>query len=99
MYAGVDIGSVTTKAVIIDKDDRIAVFSSIPTATDRDRCGEEVLGLALAEIGMEKEDLHYIVSTGYGRRSFLSSHKVLPEIYRQEDKKHPCYRPIDKVCQ
>ena len=80
MFAGVDIGSVTTKAVIIDAQRDILAFSVRPTDSDRHRSGTDVLDLALEKTGASRDALKYIVSTGYGRRSFTSSNKVLPEI-------------------
>jgi predicted CoA-substrate-specific enzyme activase len=80
MFAGIDIGSVTTKAVIINEREEIVVFSLIPTSYDRGKSGAEVLDLALAKTQKTGDGIKYIVSTGYGRRAFTSSDKVLPEI-------------------
>jgi predicted CoA-substrate-specific enzyme activase len=79
MFAGVDIGAATTKAVIIERAEILA-FSLLPTSYDRERSGDEVLKLALDKIQKQAEDIEYIVSTGYGRRAFAASDKVLPEI-------------------
>lgn len=80
MFAGVDIGSATTKAVIIDQRGEILAFSLLPTSYDRQQSGAEVLKLALDKIQKSEDSLKYIVSTGYGRRAFASADKVLPEI-------------------
>jgi predicted CoA-substrate-specific enzyme activase len=80
MFAGIDIGSVTTKAVIINRQEEIGAFTMIPTNSDRQKSGEDVLELALDKIGRPRESLEYIVATGYGRRSFTAPDKVLPEI-------------------
>ena len=80
MFVGIDIGSVTTKAVIIDGREEIVAFSLIPTSYDRGKSGAEVLDLALDKIQKSEGGIKYIVSTGYGRRAFTSSDKVLPEI-------------------
>jgi predicted CoA-substrate-specific enzyme activase len=80
MFAGIDIGSVASKAVIINPREEILAFSLIPTSYDRQQSGAEVLKLALDKIQKSAEDIEYIVSTGYGRRAFTSSDKVLPEI-------------------
>jgi predicted CoA-substrate-specific enzyme activase len=80
MFAGIDIGSVTTKAVIINEQGEIAAFSMLSTSYDRGKSGAEVLDLALGEIQKSGDSIKYIVSTGYGRRAFTSSDKVLPEI-------------------
>ena len=80
LYAGVDIGSTTTKAVLIDNAGQIVNFSIADTKHDRNKSGEEVLNLALEAIGKTHEDLKAIFSTGYGRRSFERSHKPMPEV-------------------
>lgn len=80
MFAGVDIGSVTTKAVIINEREETVASSLIPTRYDRQESGAEVLRLALDLTRKSADDIKYIVSTGYGRRAFSSSDKVLPEI-------------------
>jgi predicted CoA-substrate-specific enzyme activase len=80
MFAGVDIGSATTKAVIISDQGDIAAFSMAPTGFDRQKSGNKVLGLALDEIQEREDAIKYIISTGYGRRAFTSSNKALPEI-------------------
>ncbi len=80
MFAGIDIGSVTTKAVIVDGQDKALAFSMIPTRYDRQQSGTDVLELALQKAGMSRGNIKYIVSTGYGRRSLKFADKVLPEI-------------------
>jgi predicted CoA-substrate-specific enzyme activase len=80
MFAGIDIGSVTTKAVLINEREEILAFSQIPTSYDRQQSGVEALNLDLGKIQKSVRDIEYIVSTGYGRRAFTSSNKVLPEI-------------------
>jgi predicted CoA-substrate-specific enzyme activase len=80
MFAGVDIGAATTKAAIINGRQDILAFSMLPTSYDREQSGTEALNLALAKIQKSGDALKYIVSTGYGRRAFASSDKVLPEI-------------------
>jgi predicted CoA-substrate-specific enzyme activase len=80
MFAGIDIGSATTKAVIINQRAEIMAFSLIPTSYDREQSGAGVLESALEKVGKTRSAVEYIVSTGYGRRAFASSDKVLPEI-------------------
>jgi len=80
MFAGIDIGAVTSKAVIIDEGGEILAFSLIQTGYNRQKSGEDVLKLALDKTGKANDTVKYIVSTGYGRRSLASSNKALPEI-------------------
>jgi predicted CoA-substrate-specific enzyme activase len=79
MFAGIDIGSVATKAVLIDKEGEVLAFALIATGYDRKESGSEALKLALDRIGKSEKDLAYTVSTGYGRRAFKAD-KALPEI-------------------
>lgn len=80
MFVGIDIGSVTSKALCIDSDDTILAFSVIPTTYDRERCGIEVFELALDKIEKSEKEVKCVVSTGYGRKSVSFSNKAVTEI-------------------
>jgi predicted CoA-substrate-specific enzyme activase len=79
MFAGIDIGSVATKAVFIDKEGKVLAFALMPTGYDRRQSGAQALKMALDKIGKSEKDIAYTVSTGYGRRAFKAD-KALPEI-------------------
>jgi predicted CoA-substrate-specific enzyme activase len=79
MYAGIDIGSVTAKAVILDGQGKVLAFTLAPTTHNREESGREVLESALATVGKSREDIRYTVTTGYGRRAFAGD-EALPEI-------------------
>ena len=64
--AGVDIGSLSANAVIMD-DDRILSWSNILTGPDSEGTGWSVIGEALRTAGLRLDDVKYTVSTGYGR--------------------------------
>lgn len=100
LIAGVDIGSTTTKAVLIDEAGAVVAFSIIDTRHDRDQSGEEALALALASAGKTEADVGLVASTGYGRRSFKRTQKVLPEIVchaRGTEHLHPGVKTIIDV--
>ncbi len=80
LFAGLDIGSTTSKAVLIDGAGTVVAYAIIDTKHDRNQSGEEVLAMALQAAGRNEADLVTIASTGYGRRSFVRSQKVMPEI-------------------
>lgn len=80
LFVGVDIGSTTAKCVIVDENDKMLVFSHIPTEYDRNVSGEKILKIALDEIGASESDIAYLVSTGYGRKSFERADLNIPEI-------------------
>jgi predicted CoA-substrate-specific enzyme activase len=80
MFVGLDIGSVTSKALVLDDTDEVLSFSLIPTSYDREQCGRAVFDRALREAGKREDAVRGIVSTGYGRRSVTFSHKAVTEI-------------------
>lgn len=79
MFVGIDLGSVTTKGLIIN-DNSILAFSMLPTGFDHEEVGEKILKLVLEKAGKSKDSIKYMVSTGYGRKSLSFSNKTLPEI-------------------
>lgn len=79
-FAGVDIGSTTSKCVLIDEHGEIKKFVVEYTEFDRDQSGEKVFQRALEESGASEEDVAYIVSTGYGRKAFQRANLNIPEI-------------------
>ncbi len=51
MFAGIDIGSITSKAVIIDSQNNILAFYILPTSYNRENGGSIVFESALRQIG------------------------------------------------
>jgi predicted CoA-substrate-specific enzyme activase len=77
--AGIDIGSLTAKAVILN-DGKIAGYSIITAGADVTASSEKVLGNALEKAGMSQDELSAIVSTGYGRAGVSLADKSVTEI-------------------
>jgi predicted CoA-substrate-specific enzyme activase len=65
--AGIDIGSTYTKAVVLEGDAQVAGRAMGPTGFRLNEIAEETLAAALAEAGLARGDLDYVVSTGFGR--------------------------------
>lgn len=77
--AGVDIGSLGTKTVIFSEGEILG--SSINrTGLSSVENGENGLKTALENAGLQREDLKYIVATGYGRISAPYADKTITEI-------------------
>ena len=69
IVAGVDLGSATGKAVILD-DDRILSMHVVRSTIKPEKTGLLALEGALKEAGLASPDrLDFIMGTGYGRRS------------------------------
>jgi len=66
-YAGIDVGSATTKAVVVDGDGGILGRALSPTGVSGAEVAGTVLDRALAEAGATRGDLRSVVATGYGR--------------------------------
>jgi len=78
-FAGVDVGSLGTKVVILVAGE-IAGFSIIPTGINTEENGLNGLSGALENAGLDREDLKFIVATGYGRISAPYANKTVTEI-------------------
>ena len=79
IYAGLDIGSITAKAALI-QDNRILGTQVIPTGYNPLNAGTHVFEALLEKLGLSKTQITAIVSTGYGRNSIDFSDKTLTEI-------------------
>ncbi|MCP5026127.1 MAG: 2-hydroxyglutaryl-CoA dehydratase [Actinomycetia bacterium] len=64
--AGVDVGSTQTKAVVV-RDGRIIGRSLIDTGANVSEAAEKAFGLAVADAGIDRDDVGHVVGTGYGR--------------------------------
>jgi len=80
LFAGVDIGSTTTKCAIIDENKKKLVFVKMDTEFDRNASGEKIFQKALDTIQASEKDVTCIVATGYGRKSFRRTDLDIPEI-------------------
>jgi len=78
-FAGVDVGSLGTKTVIL-VDGEIAGYSILRTGINTEENGLHGLETALENAGLKREDLKYIVATGYGRISAPYADKTVTEI-------------------
>lgn len=77
LFAGIDIGSCTTKAVVIDGESKILGSAVIRSGVDYKSITEQVLSTALGN-----RDRHSLplIATGYGRHSIDISSGVKTEI-------------------
>lgn len=81
MYVmGIDSGSTSTNAVIMDADLNITAFSVVRTGAKSGESAERILKEVLDKAGLKREDLSWIVSTGYGRVSIPFADETVTEI-------------------
>jgi predicted CoA-substrate-specific enzyme activase len=79
IVAGLDIGSMTTEAVIL-QDRAVRASRILPTGANSRKAAERSLAEALDRAGLKQVDLAAIVTTGYGRASFPPADKMVTEI-------------------
>ena len=81
MYAaGIDIGSVGTKFIIIDDQGEVLSYILTETIPDLESLGESLQQAALEKAGLRKGDIACIVSTGYGRYNVSFARETRTEI-------------------
>lgn len=76
---GIDVGSVSSQAVIMC-DGGLYAFASMRTGSDSPNSALNALNWALLETGMKLEDIHFTVGTGYGRVNVPFANKTVTEI-------------------
>jgi predicted CoA-substrate-specific enzyme activase len=67
LTAGIDVGSTYTKAILADQDGRILARALEPTGFRLAEAAAGTLERALADAVQRREDVAYVVATGYGR--------------------------------
>ncbi len=77
--AGVDIGSLSSKAAIL-ADNKIVSWHLAPTGLNVEEIAQRVIGKALDKAGLRLNDVAYIIGTGYGRLRVPFAHKNITEI-------------------
>ena len=77
--AGVDIGSVGSKAVIMT-DDEVYSCSVMRTGSNSPDSAKKVMDLAIEGTGLKLNNLQYIVGTGYGRVNVPLANRAITEI-------------------
>ena len=79
-YAGIDIGSLFSKVVIIDDTSVIKAYSIIRSGAVYKGAAEAAMDKAIVKADINKSDLDCIVSTGYGRARVPFADKQVTEI-------------------
>ncbi len=79
-FAGLDIGSTMTKAVIVDEDGNILTSFVGSTGVEHRHLAFQVMDEAVGQAGLAVEDLDFIVATGYGRINVPFADKQITEI-------------------
>jgi len=77
--AGVDVGSVSSQAVVMI-DGKLYAYSNMRTGSDSPDSARKAINWALENTGLTLDDIHYTVGTGYGRVNVPFSNRAITEI-------------------
>jgi len=90
--AGVDIGSVGSKAAVL-VDGELYAYAAMRTGGVSEATAVKVTSWALEGTGLERGKLHYVVGTGYGRVNVPFAKKTITEIACHARGAHYIYGP------
>lgn len=90
--AGVDVGSVGSKATIM-VDGELYAYAIMRTGGVSEDTAIKVTSWALEETGLETDKLHYVVGTGYGRVNVPFAKRTITEIACHARGAHYIYGP------
>lgn len=79
-FAGVDLGAVSSKMVLVDENYNNLAFHVMLTGTNGKLAAEESLNICLKKTGATLDEIKYVVATGYGRFNVLFATKQISEI-------------------
>lgn len=77
---GIDIGSLATKAVVLNHDGNVLSYDIELTIGDNRKASEKVFHRALSKVNIAKQDIDNIITTGYGRENVPFSNGHVTEI-------------------
>jgi (R)-2-hydroxyacyl-CoA dehydratese activating ATPase len=78
-FAGIDIGSAASKAVILNEEKIIAAHT-IETGPESQGTAEAVMEGILDRSGLIQKDISFLVATGYGRINVPWAQEIITEI-------------------
>jgi bzd-type benzoyl-CoA reductase Q subunit len=76
---GIDVGSVSSQAVIL-ADEQLFAYSSVRTGSNSPDSARRALDAALTGTGLALEKINYIIGTGYGRVNVPFAGSTITEI-------------------
>jgi predicted CoA-substrate-specific enzyme activase len=80
LVAGIDIGSITTEALLFDKDKGILGYTILETGADSRKTAERAFEKVLASPQKAVSDVDYIIATGCGRKRASFAKQAVTEI-------------------
>ncbi|MFZ3173642.1 MAG: acyl-CoA dehydratase activase [Thiobacillus sp.] len=79
-FAGLDIGSTAIKVALVDEEGKIVGIHVSSSGSLFHKNAKEALQNLLAQQGVAKDDVRYLIATGYGRKLFKEADDSISEI-------------------
>jgi predicted CoA-substrate-specific enzyme activase len=79
-FAGIDVGTTTTKAVVINADNKVLGRFVRRSGADLTSVATVAFEEAITRVGIARDTVRAIVATGYGRKSVTFAHDTKTEI-------------------
>lgn len=79
-FAGIDIGSTAIKVALVDQAGHVAGTHVVDSGSLFHRNACEALSALLSRLGVGRERVRYLISTGYGRKLFKEADDSISEI-------------------
>lgn len=77
---GIDIGSLATKAVLLNGEKEVTGYVVTLTGADSNKAGQTAIDRLIKDAGINPAQIAYMLSTGYGRENINLSNGQLTEI-------------------
>lgn len=97
MFLGIDIGSVSANAVVINKNKEILGYSVLPSGYDHHKTAAEIVKDVCKKSKIKEDAIQRIVGTGYGRKNIPGAAKTVTEITCHAIGVHHLYRRAKMV--
>ncbi len=96
-FAGIDVGSTTTKAVLLDAQGKVVAQAVSNTGVEGARTAEEVLGACVSRARIPRDALQGVLATGYGRKNVAAADARRTEISCHARGAHQVLRGVRTV--
>lgn len=80
LAAGIDVGSTQTKGVLMDTSRAIVARTLLDTGANVKRAGQRSLDELIANSGAKRDDIKFVIGTGYGRYKIEAGDAQVTEI-------------------
>ncbi|MCK9529348.1 MAG: acyl-CoA dehydratase activase [Gammaproteobacteria bacterium] len=79
-FAGIDIGSTAIKVAVVDETGRLVGVHVTASGSLFHKNAKEALARLLTDLALSRDDVRYVIATGYGRKLFKEADDSISEI-------------------